>query len=198
MKSTQARTRTRSADVTDSLLDAAMDLLEEGGAHGVTVRAVATRAGVAPMGVYSRFGNKDGLLEALFVQGFDGLHSAITEARGSDARARLRQGCLAYRRFALAHPHLYELMFRQMLELELTAESLERAEQTFSELVSRVADAMSAGLLAKGDDVDVAQQIWNGMHGAVALELAGVTFSSDPERTYARMIDTLFAGLASA
>ncbi len=198
MKSTQARTRTRSADVTDSLLEAALDLLEEGGAHGVTVRAVATRAGVAPMGVYSRFGNKDGLLEALFVQGFDGLHSAITGARGSDARARLRQGCLAYRRFALAHPHLYELMFRQMLELELTAESLERAEQTFSELVSRVADAMSAGLLAEGDDVDVAQQIWNGMHGAVALELAGVTFSSDPERTYARMIDTLFAGLASA
>jgi AcrR family transcriptional regulator len=198
VKSTQARTRTRSADVTDSLLEAALDLLEEGGAHGVTVRAVATRAGVAPMGVYSRFGNKDGLLEALFVQGFDGLHSAITGARGSDARARLRQGCLAYRRFALAHPHLYELMFRQMLELELTAESLERAEQTFSELVSRVADAMSAGLLAEGDDVDVAQQIWNGMHGAVALELAGVTFSSDPERTYARMIDTLFAGLASA
>ena len=52
VKSTQARTRTRSADVTDSLLDAALDLLEEGGAHGVTVRAVATRAGVAPMGVY--------------------------------------------------------------------------------------------------------------------------------------------------
>ena len=198
MKSTQARTRTRSEDVTDSLLEAALDLLEEGGAHGVTVRAVATRAGVAPMGVYSRFGNKDGLLEALFVQGFDGLHSAITEARGSDALARLREGCLAYRRFALAHPHLYELMFRQMLELELTAESLERAEQSFSELVSRVADAMSAGLLAEGDDVDVAQQIWNGMHGAVGLELAGVTFSSDPERTYARMIDTLFAGLASA
>jgi AcrR family transcriptional regulator len=196
VKSTQARTRTRSADVSDSLLDAALDLLEEGGTHAVTVRAVATRAGVAPMGVYSRFGNKDGLLEALFVQGFDGLHAAITEARGSDARARLREGCLAYRRYALAHPHLYELMFRQMLELELSAESLERAEQTFSELVSRVADAMSAGLLAEGDEVDVAQQVWNGMHGAVSLELAGVTFSADPERTYARMIDTLLAGLA--
>jgi AcrR family transcriptional regulator len=177
----QGRTRTPSAAVTDSLLDAALELIEEGGSHAITVRAVATRAGVAPMGVYSRFGSKDGLLEALFLQGFDGLHAAITEASGADA---------------LAHPHLYELMFRQMLELELSAESLERAEQTFSELVGRVGDAMAAGLLAKGDEVDVAQQMWNAMHGAVTLELAGVTFSAHPERTFASMIDSLLAGLA--
>lgn len=192
----QGRTRTPSADVTDSLLDAALVLIEEGGSHAITVRAVATRAGVAPMGVYSRFGSKDGLLEALFVQGFDGLHAAITEASGADALARLRSGCVAYRSFALAHPHLYELMFRQMLELELTAESLERAERTFSELVGRVGDAMEAGLLAKGDEVDVAQQIWNSMHGAVGLELAGVTFSSDPEGTFGSMLDALLRGLA--
>jgi AcrR family transcriptional regulator len=150
------------------------------------------------MGVYSRFGSKDGLLEALFLLGFDGLHAAITEASGADALARLRRGCAAYRSFALAHPHLYELMFRQMLELELSAESLERAEQTFSELVGRVGDAMAAGLLAKGDEVDVAQQIWNAMHGAVTLELAGVTFSAHPERTFASMIDSLLAGLAAS
>jgi AcrR family transcriptional regulator len=192
----QARTRTPSADVTDSLLDAALELIEEGGSHAITVRAVATRAGVAPMGVYSRFGNKDGLLEALFVQGFDGLHAAITGASGADALMRLRNGCAAYRSFALEHPHLYELMFRQMLELELSAESLQRAEQTFAELVGRVADAMAAGLLRGGDEVDVAQQIWNALHGAVSLELAGVTFSAHPERTFASMLDALLAGLA--
>lgn len=191
----QARSRTRSADVTDSLLDAAIELLEEGGPPAITVRSVATRAGVAPMGVYSRFGSKDGLLEALFVHGFDGLHEAITGASGADSLARLRRGCAAYRSFALAHPHLYELMFRQMLELELSAESLERAEQTFAELVGRVADAMAAGLLARGDEVDTAQQIWNAMHGAVSLELAGVTFSTNPERTFASMLDTMLAGL---
>lgn len=192
----QGRMRTPSADVTDSLVEAALELIEEGGSHAITVRAVATRAGVAPMGVYSRFGNKDGLLEALFVQGFDGLHAAITEASGADAITRLRKGCTAYRSFALAHPHLYELMFRQMLELELSSESLERAEQTFAELVGRVADAMTAGLLADGDQVDVAQQLWSAMHGAVSLELAGVTFSAQPERTFVSMLDAMLSGLA--
>ena len=55
---------------------------------------------------------------------------------------------------------------------------------------------MAAGLLATGDEVDVAQQVWNSMHGAVSLELAGVTFSSDPERTYASMLDAMLTGLA--
>jgi AcrR family transcriptional regulator len=196
MTQAQPRGRTPSADVTESLLDAAHELLEEGGNDAITVRAVATRAGVAPMGVYSRFGNKDGLLEALFVRGFDRLHATIAEASGPDALARLRAGCLAYRRFALEHPHLYELMFRQMLELELSDESLERAASSFGELITRVADAMAAGLLAQGSDVDVAQQIWNSIHGGVSLELAGVTFSEDSERTFADMLDALLRGLA--
>lgn len=196
MKQAQPRTRTRSADVTESLVDSALALLEEGGIDALTVREVATRAGVAPMGVYSRFGGKDGLLEAVFVSGFTQLQAAIIAARGSDARSRLRNGCLAYRRFGVEHPHLYELMFRQMLELELTAESLEQAERSFGHLVERVEDAAAAGLIDADDPVDVAQQLWNALHGGVSLEIAGVTFSSDPERTFGSMIDTILAGLS--
>lgn len=181
--------------MTDSLLDAALGLLEEGGSDAITVREVASRAGVAPMGVYSRFGGKDGLLEAVFVHGFAQLHQAITSARGADARSRLRNGCLAYRRFAVAQPHLYELMFRQMLELELSAESLEQAERSFGQLVERVEDAATAGQLRADDAVDVAQQFWNALHGGVSLEIAGVSFSSDPERTFATMLDTMLDGL---
>lgn len=181
--------------MTESLLEASLALLEEGGSDAITVREVAARAGVAPMGVYSRFGGKDGLLEALFLAGFTQLQSAITSARGSDARSRLRNGCLAYRRFAVEHPHLYELMFRQMLELELSAESLEQAERSFGQLVERVEDAASAGLVRADDPVDVAQQLWNALHGGVSLEIAGVTFSSDPERTFGSMLDTLIGGL---
>lgn len=190
------RSRTPSADVTDSLLVAALALLEEGGSDAITVREVAARAGVAPMGVYTRFGGKDGLLEALFVHGFSGLQDAISAARGADARSRLRNGCLAYRRFAIAHPHLYELMFRQMLELELSPDSLEQAERSFAHLVERVEDAATAGLIQADDAVDVAQQLWNALHGGVSLEIAGVTFATDPERTFAAMLDTMLDGLS--
>ena len=149
------------------------------------------------MGVYNRFGSKDGLIEALFVQGFEQLHAAIASSSGPDSLARMRGGCKAYRAFAVAHPHLYQLMFKQMLELELSADALDTAAATFGLLVGRVQDAMDAGLLASGDSVDVAQQIWNGLHGAVMLELAGIGFTPDPERTFADMMDTLLRGLAA-
>lgn len=177
-----------------------MELLEVDGAHAMTVRAVATRANVAPMGVYSRFGGKTGLIEALFVQGFTELHTTITAARGADAVERLRTGCRAYRTFAIAHPHLYELMFKQILDLDLAIsdEALETAANTFGLLVARVGDAMAAGLLVQRDDVEVAQQLWNGLHGGVSLELAGIAFTSDPEQTFADMIDSLIAGLSAS
>lgn len=191
------RTRTRSADVTDSLLDAALEILEEDGADAMTVRAVAARAEVAPMGVYSKFGGKTGLIEAIFVRGFTELLASINTASGPNAIERIRTGCQAYRLFAIAHPHLYQLMFKQMLELDLSEEALETAASTFGVLVSRIDDAMNAGLLERRDEVEVAQQFWNGMHGGVLLELAGIAFTADPEQTFADMLDALLRGSAA-
>ena len=191
-----SRNRTRSAEVTDSLIDSAMQILNDSGPDGLTVRAVAANAGVAPMGVYSRFGGKPGLLEALFVQGFEQLDRAVGDASGPDSLARLRNGCRAYRTFAVTNPQVYELMFKQMKELDLKPESLERAAEAFGQLVGRVADAMEAGLLAPGDSVDVAQQIWSGLHGGVSLELVGISFTPDAEATFNAMLDALLRGLA--
>lgn len=190
------RHRTPSTEVSDSLLSAALVLLEEQGADALTVRAVASRAGVAPMGVYSRFGGKPGLIEALFVHGFTGMQESIASAGGADALARLGRGCRAYRTFAMDHPHLYQLMFQRMLDLDLSEESLEQAAGTFAHLAERVGDAMEAGLLAPGDPVAAAQEIWNGLHGGVMIEIAGITFTPDPEQTFGDMIDTMLRGLA--
>lgn len=192
------RTRTPSTDVTEALIAAARELIEEDGEDGLTVRAVATRAGVAPMGVYSRFGGKPGLTEALFVDGFVQLRETVMSASGPDAIARLRTGCLAYRDFAITHPHLYDLMFRRMKSLDLSEASIQTAIDTFGVLAQRVRDAMDAGLLSGGDEVEVAQRLWNGLHGGVLLETAGVVFTEDPAETYAAMMDTFIAGLSPA
>ncbi len=65
--------RTPSREVESALLEAAEEILATEGPSALTVRKVATCAGIAPMGVYSRFSGKQGLLEALFVKGFEGL-----------------------------------------------------------------------------------------------------------------------------
>lgn len=51
---------------TERVLEAARELLDDGGSEPFSLDAVARRAGVARMTVYNRFGSKAGLLEALF------------------------------------------------------------------------------------------------------------------------------------
>src|ERR1700748_1902526 len=85
------RARTRSADVERELLAAAEAVLVREGPGGLTVRAVAAEAGIAPMGVYNRLGGKDGLVDVLLIKGFDRLREAI-EA-GTEARQGRRLRC---------------------------------------------------------------------------------------------------------
>ncbi|MGI9187828.1 MAG: TetR/AcrR family transcriptional regulator [Gaiellales bacterium] len=191
----EPRTRTASVVVTDSLLTAALALLEERGLSALTVRAVSARAGVAPMGVYSRFDGKDGLLEALFVHGFATLQAAIQTPPEDHALDRLRTGCLAYRSFAIAQPHLYHLMFDQMSALDLSPAAMAVARATFATLTDRVHSAMASGDLTADDSTEVAQQLWSAMHGAVSLEIAGVHFAADRAVSFERMLDALLRGL---
>ena len=192
-----SRTRTASVEVTDSLVDAALALLEESGLGALTVRAVAARADVAPMGVYSRFGSKDGLLETIFIYGFDRLKEDIDLPTTPDPLYRLRAGCLAYREFAVNNPHLYHLMFEQMMNLELSPQAQVAAKGSFAMLVERVQSAMDSDVINPGNSIDVAQEMWSAMHGAVSLEIAGVHFATDPAQNFAALMDTLIRGLGS-
>src|ERR1700721_645594 len=109
------RGRTPSADVERELLTAAEAVLVRGGPGGLTVRAVAAQAGIAPMGVYNRLGGKDGLVDALLIKGFDRLRAAVDAAMNDTAqpsmRARFLSCGLSYRQFALDNPHFYAIMF---------------------------------------------------------------------------------------
>jgi len=178
-------------------LEAAGNLLSEQGMDAVTVRHVATRAGVAPAGVYSRFVDKAGLLDALLQEGFVALLHALQASTGPNARTRLARACGAYRHFALVHPERYRLMFGHKQGLTMSAAAFDRAQQAFTELVTRVSDAQDAGFLREGAAMLYAQQIWSALHGAVLFEIDGMGFTEDPSVVYAELVETLLRGLST-
>lgn len=192
--------RTPSRDVGQALVDAAERVLVRDGLAGVTVRAVAAEAGVAPMGVYNRFGNKDGLVAAVLIRGFDGLTAAITRTDVADPIERLVTSGREYRRFALANPAHYEAMFGTAMTASersagQTEELSEHAGAAFGALVDTVAHAMASGALRSADPTETAQVIWSSVHGAVSLELAGVVQTEDPAAIYERLLRLVVAGL---
>jgi AcrR family transcriptional regulator len=196
------RGRTPSADVERELLAAAETVLIREGPGGLTVRAVATEAGIAPMGVYNRLGGKEGLVDALLIKGFDRLRAAVDAAGsdpgpGADMRGRFYDCGRRYREFALANAHFYAIMFEDAIPHEFdNPEVAVHAEAAFHALVRTVELSAAAGVIAAPNPVEAAQQIWSTLHGAVALELKGLIQTEDPAATYRASLDTLLRGLA--
>jgi hypothetical protein len=66
---------------------------------------------------------------------------------------------------------------------------------SFEQLVQLVTAARALQPLGEGSDVEVAQQVWGVLHGAVGLELLGIGFADDPGLTFDRTLDATLAGL---
>lgn len=165
-------TAVRTDETRRALLAAAHDLLAGEGPGALSVRRIATAAGMSTMNVYSRFGSKDGVLDELFAEGFRRLSEAMAESPSSDdPLADLRECAAAYRRFARQHPTYYSLMFDRVApDFEPSAEARAEARGALGRLVARVQRAMDAGVLRHGDAFVVATGLWACEHGLVSLE----------------------------
>jgi len=178
-----------------------MRLLEQRGPGALRIRDVADAAEQSTMGVYTHFGSKQGLLEALYLHGFRRLREGLN-AVGSDgdARQELLAFALAYRAFAIEHEALYGLMFeRATPDFAPSDASRLAALATFEMLATRVADWRPDFIDPAAD----AHLAWATMHGLVSIELMHnrwggplVThLQGDPERNYATAIDSLLEAL---
>jgi AcrR family transcriptional regulator len=194
-----ARTRTEPESAREALLAAASDLLATHGPDSLTVRAIADRAGYSTMGVYTHFGGKDGVFEALFVEGFQRLALAISGApTTSDPLHDLRLSCVAYRRFALDNPTHYSVMFeRHVPGFEPSTESTADAQATLVLLEERVQRCLDAGVIhpGHGDAQGIAYSVWANGHGLMSLELHRIGKREDYEARYRAASATLFTGL---
>lgn len=195
-----ARQRTPSIEIEDAVVSAALRLLEASGPGGLTVRGLAAEAGIAPMSIYNRFTDKNGVIDVVFRRGFEHLTEAVSVSTAiADPLAALRTGLLTYRSFALAHSTTYAVMFlREVPNFTPTPESLLAAIASFDVLTRCVERAMHAGLLRRSDPHQVAQELWAACHGAVALELCDMCLVDDMASMYSSLLDTLLTGLRAA
>jgi AcrR family transcriptional regulator len=180
-----------------ALVEAASELLEREGPDALSIRRIAAAAGVAPMGVYNHFRSKAGIIEALFIEGFERLGEAmVTLAEIEDPMEALFEGGRRYRALALAHPMAYQLMFlRAVRGFEPSDEALVLAARAFEGLVAAVTRAMRAGVVRDGDPAMISHMIWASIHGWVALELCGMGFVEDQEAGADLVCTTVMRGL---
>lgn len=165
---------------------------------GLTVRAVATEAGVAPMGVYNHFSDKGGLLLAVLTAAFDQLATDTAWRADLAPRAALREVGHGYRRFALARPTTYELMFGTGARLSRAVERAgDHSDRAFDRLLHAVQACQHLGIVRHGEPAVMAMTIWSAVHGAVSLETSGcMPPGFDGEDAFATVLDMIDRGLA--
>lgn len=183
-----------------SLLEAASRLVAEGGTEALSLRKVADEVGASTMVVYTAFGSKEGLLDALWVEGFRRLWELEASAlKLKDPLARLKALGQAYRRNALNNPYFYKLVFGGQLPKSVRANASGDADdaRTFEVLIAAVVACQSAGLIDKAQPAsDVAALLWSSAHGAISLELTGMLGRwADPQKIYDQNFDCLLRGL---
>lgn len=188
--------RTPSLQIGPDVLAAALEILNDEGPDGLTIRALAARAGVAPMAIYNHFQGKNGVLEALWIEGFEQM-SLDLAIFSDDPKRDLLDGGLAYRSFALEHRGHYTVMvMHNFAGFEPSIRALQVAAQTFYVLVNQIERCQATGLFRNYRALDVAQMLWGTCHGFVSLEILNINFSNNPDEAFLTLLNGLWNGLA--
>jgi AcrR family transcriptional regulator len=160
----------------EALLRAAEKALETGGVQSISLRELSRELGVSHTSPRRHFADKQALLDALALRGFEQFDEALERAagkRGQDFKARLTKLARAYVGFALKHPALLSLMFETKQRPDAPRELLEASEKAFSHAPATFVEAQAAGEVVPGDPAHLALVVFYALLGLVSISTDG-------------------------
>jgi AcrR family transcriptional regulator len=184
-------------DLRAACLRAAMELLEEGGATALSLRAVARQAGVSPAAPYRHYENREALISAVAAVGYRELAVHLAGAAPEPATPDdLAAVAVAYVQFALQRPALFRVMFGEPCD----PDSSERVAAVTA--ISAYVEAIVRRCFPDADPEALSTAIWALVHGLAFLHLDGKLDTSAPEvvahRVRAAVHAVLTASIAAA
>lgn len=163
------------ASLRERLLDVASRILADEGAENLGIRRLTEAVGASTMVFYTNFGSKQGLMEALWIEGFERFYQMQQEVIKRDLSPldQVLELMRIYRINALTNREYFSITFGGGIKADVMPQEVrKRSRRVLECLVQSVADAMQAGALAKADPLEVATNIWACGHGYCMLENA--------------------------
>ena len=160
-----ARLNTHPDDLRDRLIAAAYARLQEESPEQMSLRELAASVDRSTNAIYSIFGGKDALIEAVIelaraellahVVLFDEPDESL-DAFGAAGRR--------YRAWARRHPDLYRLIFEDGGPMAL-------GEDDMARVIALVESLMAQGVLRRTDPTALIITVWTSLHGFTLFEL---------------------------
>jgi len=184
-------------DLKNALIEAGTQVLAEKGVAGLSLRAVARRAGVSHAAPYAHFADKQALIAAISTEGYRRVYEqleAVLERYPSEPLRQLVEAGWTYVQFATADPARFRTTFSGAVEKQKDYPAYVEMSQKSFALVVRIVQACQAeGILAEGASEQMAVSVWSLVHGLVALQVEGQLSHelADPTRLRAQLLFAL-------
>ena len=189
----------------EAIKETAWNQIAEFGPAGLSLRAVGRSLRITAPAIYNYFPDRQALVTALMVDAFTSFGKALEDARDvlpkEDFASRFNAVGFAYRRWALAHPQRFQLIFGSLVPgYDFSDDRLGPAPlNSFLVLVGVLDDAQQAGMIHLPEGyvhwtpalkaqvqvlcnmkiaceplaIYLATEAWSKVHGLTALELNG-------------------------
>ncbi|MCP5207278.1 MAG: TetR/AcrR family transcriptional regulator [Hahellaceae bacterium] len=188
-------------DTKDKILMAACDIYLDQGTKGMSMRKVASKAGITPTAIYRHFDSKETLHQQVLIDGFRAFGSYLYPAlKGETPLERLHLAAEAFFRFATEQARYYELLFLTMEatdEINVDKILKREARSSYEFMIERVRECIDSGAFSDDDPEEIAMlllSVCNGFFGLyVSKKFEGD--SADMKKKYDRAYQRILKGL---
>lgn len=183
-------------DLRAVLLANAERALGERGPASLSLRELAREAGVSHAAPSRHFKDKQALLDALALTGFERLTAHLEESAkaAGDVRENLLGLARVYVAFATEHAALLDLMYTRKHDADVSERLTAAIDRMLDAVVRPIREGQETGEIAGEDPFAVAMTVSATLHGFVAFKA-----NSDPSHIdldLADVVGVLYEGLA--
>jgi AcrR family transcriptional regulator len=175
----------------ETILEAAIGLIESNGVDELSMRSLAAQLGVTPNALYRYFASKQELEVAMADEAGKMMLAAMQKAVGTQlGLVAVRAVAKTYLKFARQRPALYALKMRYCKDENDEPDSHKQLWDAMLALV--------AGMQGPWPLEDLAVTLWAYLHGLVALDQADLLEGRKPEVAVEVGLDVFLAGLMAS
>jgi AcrR family transcriptional regulator len=177
------RATRRAAATRAAIVEAAEELLAEGGPSALTLEAVAERADVAVQTVYNRVGGRSAVLIAVAERALEDNRQYMDAAYATPGtpQERIRAAAAAYARFAAERPHQFRLLADPPDDPAALERVADLVEEQNAKLAAALSDGIADGSIAPGiDPRTAATALWATMNGILSLSWRADRLRAEP------------------
>jgi len=162
----------------EALLQIAFEFIDKNDIDKLTLKILSEITGTSRSAIYSHFGSKDALIEAMILDGFirfDAHLFPLLHARDVTFMTKLKQASRAYIEFARDHKVLYRLLFgSRYAHIRMDVMTKNDPDRSgFGALLFAIEAAQQEGSVKPGDPYLLTITVWGMLHGLASLLIDG-------------------------